>query len=160
MSSLIKQVFIVLLSFSESLATKCLLLNDEPCMVRPTIFDMNPVELKYSFMISINKCTGICNVLSPKICFPKETKGTNVKAFNKITNKDEAKAMTEDISCDCKCKFNSTTCNSKQKWNNKTCQCECKNYRKRKKDYSWKPSICICENSKYLKSVADTSVMK
>ena len=26
--------------------------------------------------------------------------------------------MTEHISCDCKCKSNSTTCNSKQKWNN------------------------------------------
>ena len=34
--------------------------------------------------------------------------------------------MTEHISCDCKCKFNSATFNSKQKWNNKTCQCECK----------------------------------
>ena len=28
------------------------------------------------------------------------------------------------------------------------------------KDYSWNPSICICENSKYLKSVVDTSVTK
>ena len=37
-----------------------------------------------------------------------------------ITNKDEAKAMKEHISCDCKCKFSSTTYNSKQKWNNKT----------------------------------------
>ena len=27
--------------------------------------------------------------------------------------------MTEHISHDCKCKFNSTTSNSKQKWNNK-----------------------------------------
>ena len=34
--------------------------------------------------------------------------------------------MTEHISCDCKCKFNSTTCNPKRKWNNKTYQCECK----------------------------------
>ena len=40
-------MFIVLLSFSESLATKCLLLNDKPCMVRPTFIDMNPFELKY-----------------------------------------------------------------------------------------------------------------
>ena len=47
-----------------------------------------------------------------------------------ITDKNEAKAMTEHISWDCKCKFNSTTCYSKQKWNNKTCQCEYKNYRK------------------------------
>ena len=27
------------------------------------------------------------------------------------------------------------------------------------KDYSWNPSTCICENSKYLKSIADTSVI-
>ena len=47
MFSLIKQVFIVLLSNSKSLATKCLSLNDEPCMVRPTFIDLNPVELKY-----------------------------------------------------------------------------------------------------------------
>ena len=26
------------------------------------------------------------------------------------------------------------------------------------KNYSWNPSTCTCENSKYLKSVADTSV--
>ena len=48
-------LFIVLLSFSESLAyvakvsyrTKCHFLNDELCMVRPTLIDINPVELKY-----------------------------------------------------------------------------------------------------------------
>ena len=103
---------------------KCLFLNDEPGMVRPSLTDMNPNELNYyPFMISLNKCTGNCNVLSPKICFPKETKDINVKAFNVITNKDEAKAMTEHISCDCKCKFGITTCNSNKKWNNKTCQC-------------------------------------
>ena len=36
-------------------------------------------------------------------------------------------------------------------------------HRKKKKskckiDFSWNPSKCICENSKYLKSIADTSV--
>ena len=124
--------FIVLLSFFAHVTnpTKYLFLNDEPCMIRPSLIGMNPVELKYyPFMIRLNQCTGSCNVLSPKIYVPKETKGINVKAFNMITNKDDAKAMTEHISCDCKCKFNSTY-KSKQKWNNKTCQCECKNYRK------------------------------
>ena len=47
-----------------------------------------------------------------------------------ITKKDEAAAMAEHISCDCKCKFNSTKCNSKCIWNNKACQCECKIYHK------------------------------
>ena len=80
MFSLIKQVFSVLLSFSESFATKCLFLNDEPCMVRPNLIDMNPVELKYyPFMISLNKCTESFNVLSPKICVPKETKDIMMK---------------------------------------------------------------------------------
>ena len=27
-----------------------------------------------------------------------------------------------------------------------------------KKDYSWNPSTCICESSKYLKSIVDDSV--
>ena len=88
-------------------------------MVRPTLIKINPVELKYYPSIaSLNKCTG--SVLSPKTCVPEEAKDINVKAFNMITSKNEAKAMTENISCDGKCKFNSTTCNSKQKWNNKT----------------------------------------
>ena len=84
----------------------------------------------------------------------KETKDINAKALDMITSKNEANAMTEHISDDCKCKFNSTVCNSNQKWNNKTCQCKCKNYRTCKKDYSWNPSTCICENSKYLKSTS------
>ena len=67
--------------------------------------------------------------------------------------------MTKHISYDCKSKFNSTTCSSNQKWNNETCQYECKNYRTCKKDYSWNPSTCICKNSKYLKSIADDSVI-
>ena len=109
-------LFIVLLSFSSSLATKCLFLNDEPCMVRPTLIGLNPVDLKYyPFMISLNKCTESCNVLSPKICVPREKKEINVKAFNMITNKNEAKALIEHISCDCKFKFNSTVCNSYEK---------------------------------------------
>ena len=49
MLGLIKQVFMILLSFSSSLArdrTKCLSLNDEPCIVRSIRIDLNPVELK------------------------------------------------------------------------------------------------------------------
>ena len=97
---------------------KCLFLNNEPSMARPTLIN------------SLNQCTGSFNVLSPKKCVPKETKDINVKAVHMITNTDEAKAMAEHISFDYKCKFNSRTCNLNQKRNNKTCQCECKNYHK------------------------------
>ena len=130
-------------------------------MVRPTLIDLNPPELKYySMMISLDKCTGSCNILSPKMGVPKESKNINVKKFNAMTNKNEAKTMTKHTSCDCKCKLNSTNCNSNQKWNNKTCQCECKCYGTCKKAYSWNPSTCICDNSKYLKSIADTSMIE
>ena len=49
------------MSFSKSLArvanvsdrAKCIFLNDEPCMGRPALIDVNTVQLKYySFMIS------------------------------------------------------------------------------------------------------------
>ena len=120
-------------------------------MVRPTLIDMDPVKLKhYPFMISLNKCSGNRNVLTPKIYVPKEIK-------DMVSIKTEDKAMTEHISYDSKRKFNSTTCNSNQEWNNKTCQCECINYHKCEKENSWNPRTCIFENSKYLKSIANTS---
>ena len=52
---MIKQVFIVLLSFSSSLATKCLILNDEPSIVRLILVDYNTVEFKYyALMVSLD----------------------------------------------------------------------------------------------------------
>ena len=61
-------------------------------MVRPTLINLDLVELKYyPFMISLNKCTGSCHVLSPKICVPKDTKDINVKTLDMI--------MIEHISC-------------------------------------------------------------
>ena len=55
-------------------------------------------------MISLDKCTGSCNILSPKICVPKITEEVSFKVFNMITNKNEAKTITKYISCDSKCK--------------------------------------------------------
>ena len=41
--------------------------------------------------------------------------------------------MVKHISCNCKCKFNSTTCNPNQKWNNETYHCDCRNFSASKK---------------------------
>ena len=41
------------------------------------------------------------------ICVLYKKKDINVKVFNMMTNKNEAKAMVKHISCDCKCKFKS-----------------------------------------------------
>ena len=58
-----------------SLASKCMSLNNEPCMIRPTLIDLNPVEPNYySFMISLDECNGSYNSdndLSTKIRVPR-----------------------------------------------------------------------------------------
>ena len=51
-------------------------------------------------------------------------KDINIKVFNIVTNKNEAKTMTKHISYDSRCLFNNTTCDSNQKWNNETYQYE------------------------------------
>ena len=98
-------------------------------MTRPTLIDLNPIKLNYyPFMISLDKCSGSCNVvdnLSTKICVLSKTKDINFIVFHMITRINEAKTLDTNISCDCKCKFSSKTCNPNQKWNTDKCQCEC-----------------------------------
>ena len=59
-----------------------------------------------SFVISIVKFTGSCNVLSPKIYAKKKKKKKKkdkyIKKFNLIANKNGPKIMTKYISCNCK----------------------------------------------------------
>ena len=45
---------LLVLSFGGSLATKCISMNNQPCMVRPTVIDLNPDKLfYYPFIISL-----------------------------------------------------------------------------------------------------------
>ena len=66
-------MFIGLLRFSGSLATKFVSLNNELCMVRSTLIDSNPVEFNcYPFLISLDKCSKTSNAtddLSKKYAF-------------------------------------------------------------------------------------------
>ena len=148
---IMKQVFIAFLSFDKSLAIKCVSLNNELCMIRPSLIDLNPVGPSYyPFIISLDKWNGSCNVvdhLYTKICSSSQTKDVNVKVFNMLAKIYEAKTLIKHISCSFKYRFSSATYNSNQKWNNDKCQCECTKYITYKKDQIWNPSTCICENS-------------
>ena len=99
-------------------------------MVRPTFIALNTIELNYyPSMISLDKCNGSCNAvddLSTKICILSKIEYVKVIVFNVITKINEPKTLVKHISCNCKCKFDSTTCNSNQTWNNDKCQCKCK----------------------------------
>ena len=81
------------MNFSDSLATKSMSLNNEPCITRAFLIDLNFVDLEYySFMISLDKCNGIFNSvddLSTKKCVPSKTTHVNVKVLNMITNRNE-----------------------------------------------------------------------
>ena len=44
MFRLFKQEFTGVLSFSDSLATKCKYLNNQPCATRPTLINLDPDE--------------------------------------------------------------------------------------------------------------------
>ena len=83
------------MSFSGSLTAKCVPLNNQPCMIRPTLTDLNPVELNYyPFMISLDKFNEKCNAADDsftKICVPSETIDINIKVFSMITRINEAK---------------------------------------------------------------------
>ena len=66
------QVLVTTLDFSRSLTTKYMFLNDESCMTRLTLNDLNHiVHNYYPFMIGLDKCGGNCNAiddLSTKLC--------------------------------------------------------------------------------------------
>ena len=106
-------MFIALLGFSRSLATTYVSLGKEPCVIGPTLIDLNPAEPNYyPSMVNVDECSGSCNAaddLTTKTCVLNKTKDINVKAFNMITIINEAKTLMKHISCDYKCKFNSTT---------------------------------------------------
>ena len=104
-------------------------------MVRPSLIDFNPVELRsYPFMVSLDKCSGNCNVLSQNNMCSKKTKV--FKVFNMITNRNEAKTIAKHIQQVISIKIGMI----------KHVTVNVKSYRVCKTDYSWNPSRCICEN--------------
>ena len=56
-------------------------LNNEPCMINPTLVDLNPAKLNYyPFMAGIDKCNRSCNDaddLSVRLYFPIKIKCIN-----------------------------------------------------------------------------------
>ena len=80
---------------------------------------MNTVKnfTTYPFSIKLNRFVGSWNTLndlSNKLCIPNKTEDLKLSVFNMITRVNESKTLTKDISCKCKCKFDSRDCNLNQ----------------------------------------------
>lgn len=91
MFKLIKQVFIVLLSFSGSLTTKCASLNNEQYI--PTLISLNPDNHdqrlhQYPVMLSLHRRYWIFNTvddLSSRLCVSSKSTDAILNGFNMIT---------------------------------------------------------------------------
>ena len=71
MSGFIEQMFIVLVlvlfCFGGSLVIKCVPLNNQPCMIRLTLIDLNPDEfLHYPFIVNMTRCDESCNTVEDR----------------------------------------------------------------------------------------------
>ena len=85
--------------------TTCTSLNNQLCITRPTLIDLNSDEYNqglryYSFIINLNRCNGSCNTLdkpSSRMCIANKTKDINLNVFNMITKINESKTLMKHI---------------------------------------------------------------
>ena len=132
MSRFIKQVFIGLSGFSESLAsifnasshTKSISLNNQQCMTQTTLINLHLNEHTqglryYAFAVNLDRCTGSCNTLndlSNKVCVSNKTEALNLNVLNMITGINESKTLTKHTSYERKYKFHDSKCNLNWTW--------------------------------------------
>ena len=132
----IKQVLITLSSFGESFAkmanisnfTTCISLNNQPCITKTTLINLNPDEddqglQYYPFMDNLDRCNRSCNTFddpSARICVPNKKEIVDINVFNMIKRINESKIL-KHISCDCTCKFDEIRSSSDQKWKKELC---------------------------------------
>ena len=77
-------------------------------------------------MINLDRRVESCNTLndlSNKVCVPNKTEYLNLNIFNIFTGISKSKALTNHISCECKCKFNGRKCNLNHSRNNDKSWC-------------------------------------
>ena len=92
-------MFILLLSntVDGSNHTKCTSLNDQKCMIQPTLINLHPNEYSqefyyYSFEVLLKRCVGSCSTLndiSIKVCVSNKGEDLNLSVLNMITRINE-----------------------------------------------------------------------
>ena len=101
MFSFIKQVFIVLMSFSGSLDSIVYAQNIYPYIIN-NLINLHPNEyvqrlIHYPFAVNLNICIEIFNTLnyfSNRVCVPNKTKNLNLELFDMTTGVNESKTLT------------------------------------------------------------------
>ena len=78
---------------NDSNLTTCISLNNQSCMTRPTLINLNPDKYNqgwcyYPFLVTLDRCNGRCNTLhdpSNSICVPNKSEDVNLSIFKLIT---------------------------------------------------------------------------
>ena len=128
--SFVKKVFVlgltVLSKFTNAL--KCVLMNNQECIIRPEIININSNNLIfYPFSVKINRCSGNCNNINDpyaRICVPDTVKNLNVKVFNLMSKTIETRSIEWHETCKSICRLNEIICNNKQRCNKDKYRCE------------------------------------
>ena len=96
-------VLVLMLCFGGSLATNFISVNNQQCMARPKLIDLNPDECRYyPFIVSIDRCEGSCNTVEDpfvRAFVPNKMEDVNLKVFNMIKRINESKTLTKHVSC-------------------------------------------------------------
>ena len=104
--------------------TKYISLDNQPCMTRPTLININPDKHNqglryYLFMVNLDISNASYNTLddpSGIICAPTKKEDANLNVFNMIRSINKSKTLIKHTSCEYKCKIDGRKCNSNQKW--------------------------------------------
>ena len=111
-------LLIGLFSIIKTRTLECVSVNNQKCMARPKIIDVNKNEtIFYPLSIRINKCSDSCNNINDpmaKLCVPDIVKNMNIKVFNMLARINETRKITRHETCKCICRFTSAVCNNKQ----------------------------------------------
>ena len=109
---------------------ECVSVNNQECIVRPEIVDVNSNEpVFYRFTIKTSKCSGSCNNIKDlyaNFCVTDFVKNMNIKVFNLVSRTNETRNVKWHETCKCNRRLDASVCNSKRRWNKDKCRCECK----------------------------------
>ena len=110
----IKKIFIGLLTSlaNASNHTKCVSLNNQQCMIQPTLINLHPNEYTQGLHYYPFAVNNTLNDLSNRVCVPNKTEDLNIHVFDMIIGINESETLTKHISCECKCKFDGKKFNS------------------------------------------------
>ena len=83
----------------------CISLNNQLCMARPTLIDLNPDEYNqglrcYPFMVNLDMCNWSCNTLdnmSRRIRVLSKLEDVNLSVSNTLTRINESRTLTKHL---------------------------------------------------------------